>query len=88
MAKANERELVGKVVARHVGGSSKSARTAAVLESNEGDFVLCRAGENPFFDPELERLVGRAIRCRGTVDGYVLTIAEWTESPDEAAPMS
>lgn len=80
MGNPEERELIGKVVARQVGGTSKSAHPAVLLESDEGEFVLRRAGGNPFFDPELEGLVGRSVRCRGTVDGYVFTIANWTDA--------
>src|SRR5258705_4471775 len=80
MAKLEERELSGMVVTRQVGGVSKSAHPAVMLASDEGEFVLRRAGGNPFFDPELERLVGRTIRGRGIVNGYVFTIADWTEA--------
>jgi hypothetical protein len=86
MANPEERELSGKVVTRQVGGASKSAHPAVVLESSAGEFVLRRAGGNPFFDPDLEHLVGRSIRCHGTVDGYVFTIARWTDANEGDTP--
>ena len=74
-------ELTGTVVEQQVGGSSKSARSAIVLKSGTGDYILRRAGGDPFHDPTLAGLVGHSVRCRGVLaPGQVLMLTEWEES--------
>lgn len=80
MASSKERLFAGTVVSRRVGGTSKSARQAVVLQSEDGDYTLRRAGGNPFHDPELVGLVGRRITARGVTDGSTLTVSSWTVS--------
>lgn len=58
---------------------SKSEHDAIVLVTDANEYVLRRQGGNPFRDPQLERLVGRSIRCTGIIRGYTLIISEWTE---------
>ncbi len=82
MVKPELTELSGTVVEQHVGGSSKSAHTAIVLQSDAGDYILRREDGDPFHDPALAGLVGRSVRCRGVlVPGRVLLLTEW-EEPD------
>jgi hypothetical protein len=76
------REFVGKVTKRLFAVGSKSAREAVRLDTNEGSFILRREGGNPLFDPELEKLVGRTIKCNGEAHDYTLTITNWSEYPD------
>jgi hypothetical protein len=81
MANPEITELTGTVVEQQVGGSSKSARRAIVLHSEAGDYILRRAGGNPFYDPTLAALVGRSVRCRGTLaPGQVFMLTEWEDS--------
>ena len=80
MAKPKEQVLVGKVVRRHVGGRSKNAHPGVVLESDAGDFVLRREGANPFHDAELVGLVGKSLRVRGELDGYVFFVTSWEDA--------
>jgi hypothetical protein len=71
--------LEGLVVRRPFGTGSKSERRAVVLESAKGDFVLRRKGGLAFGDRDLEALVGKRIRCTGTVAGYTLLITSYAE---------
>jgi hypothetical protein len=63
-------ELSGRVVRKPFGRGSKSERQAIVLRTADGDYVLRRQGGLAFGDPDLERLVGRRLRCQGTLSGY------------------
>ena len=72
-------EYVGKVTKKPFGKGSKSESEAIFLETEEGKFVLRRKGGNPFRDPELQKLVGKTIRCNGLARDYVLKISDWTE---------
>ena len=67
-------EFVGHVVRKPFGVGSKSERDAVYLVTDSSEYVLRRQGGNPFFDPELEALVGRRIRCDGFVRDYTLII--------------
>jgi len=53
------------------------------LDTDEGSFVLRRLGGNPLFDPELEKLVGKTIRCTGETHDYTLTMVDWSEHRDQ-----
>ncbi len=72
-------EVIGKVVKGPFAVGSKSEHEAIFLNSKRGRFVLRRPGENPFCDPELEKLVGRTIRCRGKIDDYLFLLSGWSE---------
>ena len=72
-------QISGKVVKGAFGTGSKSERQAIYLQSKRGRFVLRRPGENAFHDPVLEALVGRTIRCRGEIDGYLFLLSDWSE---------
>ena len=69
----------GKVVKAPFAVGSKSEHEAIYLRSNRGKYVLRRVGGNAFYDPELQKLVGKTIRCHGIVTGYTLLITDWTE---------
>jgi len=74
-------EFVGKVTKRPLAIGSKSEREAVRLDTDKGSFVLRRVGGNPLFDPELEKLVGKTIKCTGETHDYTLTMADWSEHP-------
>ena len=74
-------EFVGKVTKAPFAAGSKSGRQAISLETPAGSFVLRRQGGNPLFDPELDKLVGKTIKCSGELHDYTLTIANWSEHP-------
>jgi hypothetical protein len=73
------RQFVGKVIKKPFAVGSKSEREAVQLDTGQGSFVLRRVGGNPLSDPELDKLVGKTIRCEGELQGYTLTIVDWRE---------
>jgi hypothetical protein len=72
-------QLNGLVTKKLFAAGSKSEREAIILMTDEGEYVLRRKGGNPFFDEELENLVGKHIRCEGALTGYTLLMTKWTE---------
>jgi len=58
--------LTGKVEKKELGGTSKSAHTAFVLQTKDGDVKLRREGGNPFYDDFFEKYEGKEI----TVEGF------------------
>ncbi len=70
-------ETSGQVVNQQVAKGTKSARQAIVLVTNDGTYDLRRRGGNPFSDPELKKLVGKTIRCKGILMEQTLTISSW-----------
>jgi len=77
-------ELSGRVIKEWIARGSKSEREAVLLDTKSGRYVLRRLTGNPFHDPELEKLVGKTIRCTGNLTGYTLIMSDWTEIKDEA----
>jgi hypothetical protein len=71
-------KFVGKVTKSVFGKGSKSEHEAVFLETDKGKYALRRQGGNPFYDPELEELVGKRIQCNGFVEEYTLIISNWT----------
>jgi hypothetical protein len=69
----------GTVIKKPFALGSKSEHEAVCLVSDQGEFVLRRKGGNPFSDPELDKLVGKQIRCDGDIVGYTLIISTWNE---------
>jgi hypothetical protein len=65
-------------VKRPFGAGTKSEHDAVLLVTKDKEYVLRRQGGNAFQDPELERLVGKRVRCTGTVAGYTLLITDCT----------
>ena len=73
-------EFCGRVIKKQVAMGSKSEREAVYLESNGREYVLRRRHGNPFYDQELEKLVGKTIRTVGDVVGdYTLLMSDWKE---------
>lgn len=72
-------ELDGRIVRKPFAVGTKSEHSAIYLESTQGDFVLRRAGANPFeIDRELEALVGSRVRCSGRISGYTFFVSGWS----------
>jgi hypothetical protein len=72
-------QLSGRVIKKPFAAGSKSEREAIILVTEAGEYVLRRTGGNPFFDAELENLVGKQIRCDGNLTGYTFLMDNWTE---------
>jgi hypothetical protein len=75
-------EFIGEVTRKLFGKGSKSEYEAVFLETGQAEYVLRRQGGNPFSDPELQKLVGKTIRCTGVVSDYILMISEWSVSSE------
>jgi len=52
-------EFVGKVTKKFFGKGPKSEHGAIYLETEQDQYVLRRKGGNPFYDPELHKLLGK-----------------------------
>ncbi|MBD0369589.1 MAG: hypothetical protein ICV60_01950 [Pyrinomonadaceae bacterium] len=72
-------KLNGSVTKKLFGAGSKSEHEAIILVTKTGEYVLRRKGGNPFFDAELENLVGKRINCEGDLTGYTFLMDNWTE---------
>ena len=72
-------QLQGRVIKKPFAAGSKSEHEAIILATEAGEYVLRRKGGNPFFDAELENLVGKHIRCEGDLTGYTFLMEKWTE---------
>ena len=75
------KEFNGRVVRKRFGEGSKSEHDGVYLRTASGQYLLRRPTGNPFFDPELESLVGRTIHCIGEIEGYTLFIEKWDVKP-------
>lgn len=73
-------QITGHVTKKLFAAGSKSEREAVILVTKKGEYVLRRKGGNPFFDEELESLVGKRIHCEGDLTGYTFLMTKWTES--------
>ncbi|MDQ3254977.1 MAG: hypothetical protein M3R15_13915 [Acidobacteriota bacterium] len=71
-------EVSGQVVKKLYAVGSKSEHQATFLETPTGTYILRRRDGNPFYDPELEKLVEKAIRCTGVLTNNTLIMSNWT----------
>jgi hypothetical protein len=74
-----DKQYVGDVVREAFASGSKSQRPAVLLRTRHGDFVLRQGAGHPLVDPELDALVGKRLRVRGSVHRHMLTITTWQE---------
>jgi hypothetical protein len=72
-----EIETDGQVIKHLTAKGSKSERRAVYLETEDGSYILRRRGGNPFFDPVLEKLVGKTIHCKGILTKHTLIMSDW-----------
>jgi hypothetical protein len=73
-------EVTGRVFKKKIAIGSKSERDAVCLVSGGQEYVLRRKDGNEFYDPKLEKLVGKEIRVAGDIlGGYMLQMSKWTE---------
>lgn len=72
-------QITGQVTKKLFAAGSKSERETVILVTDDGEYVLRRKGGNPFFDGELESLVGKHISCEGDLTGYTFLMDKWTE---------
>lgn len=69
--------FIGIVMKGPFAKGTKSEHEAVYLETGQGTYVLRRQGGNPFQDPQLEKLVGKKVRCEGELSGYTLIMANY-----------
>jgi hypothetical protein len=75
--------ITGRVVKKPFAAGSKSEREAILLVTEEGEYVLRRQGGNPFYDQELEKLVGKKIEVDGKIIGYTLMMSNWLKKKEQ-----
>ena len=64
--------IVGRVVVGDFGAGSKSARPAVWIETS-GERLVLRRKEGPSFgDRQLDKYVGKRVKCDGFITGYTL----------------
>jgi hypothetical protein len=78
-AEERVKQYTGEVVRKRFAAGSKSERLAVMLKTSEGDYVLRREEAESLVDSELEPLVGKRVRVRGTVHRHALTVTEIEE---------
>jgi hypothetical protein len=67
----------GAVTRGRVARGSKSERTAVLLQTETGDFLLRRRDGHPLRDPELDALVGKTIECDAEAHDNLLIMSSW-----------
>ena len=78
-AEERTKRYSGEVVRKRFAPGSKSERLAVMLSTPGGDYVLRREDADSLVDAELEKLVGKSIRVRGSVHRHALTVTEIEE---------
>ncbi len=68
-------KVKGKVVRKRFGEGSKSEHEAVMLITDKRDYKLRRREGNPFFDSELEKLVGKTVCCDGIEHDYTFIMS-------------
>ena len=77
------RRFSGKVVKRVYAAGSKSEHVAVTLDDHGTPLKMRRLGGNPFFDAELEKLVGKSITAEGTLlNPSTVLLSSWQEVDD------
>lgn len=66
--------LTGDVVRGPFGVGSKSARAAVWLEAADRRLVLRRKAGPAYDDRELDKYVGKRVKCDGFIVGYLLLV--------------
>ena len=70
-------EFQGQVVKRPFAVGSKSERDGVFLETKRDTYLLRQIGGSPYYDRELEKLVGKTIKAEGEIDDYMLFVSGW-----------
>lgn len=73
-------KLKGKVICKTFGKGSKSEHEAIYLETEQGEYVLRKAGSNPFENKELNEFVGKQVVATGAVKAYLFVVEEIKEA--------
>ena len=73
------KKLTGKVITKDVSTGSKSEHNAICLQTDDGTYLLRREGGNPFYDEELQKLVGKQISAGGILADNLFIAKNITE---------
>jgi hypothetical protein len=73
-------QLLGKISVRKFGEGSKSQHNAVYLETNQGNYVLAKAGANPFESVGFEEMEGNQVTVEGTIDQYQFIVSDINEN--------
>lgn len=74
-----DKQLTGKVITQNVSAGSKSEHQAVCLQTSNGIYILRRFGGNPFYDDELQKLVGKQISTSGVLTDNLFIAKEIKE---------
>ncbi|MEP6738019.1 MAG: hypothetical protein ABJA70_21015 [Chryseolinea sp.] len=69
-------KLSGIVVQKAFGKGSKNEHQAIYIETDKGDFVLRKVGDNPFENKAIVNLVGQRVEVKGTIKDYLFLADE------------
>lgn len=72
-------KLKGKVICKTFGKGSKSEHEAIYIETEQGEYVLRKAGSNSFENNELIEFVGKEVIATGVVKAYLFVVTEIRE---------
>jgi hypothetical protein len=75
-------KMEGEVFIKTIGKKSKTEYEAICLKTNKGNFVLRQPGQNPFKNPELEKLTGKRIKAEGELIKDIFFINKWELADD------
>jgi hypothetical protein len=67
----------GTVAKGIFGKGSKIEREATMINIPEGEYKLVREGVLSLSDNMMNELVGKKIKCEGTIWYYTLVISDW-----------
>jgi phospholipase C len=74
-------QLRGRVERKRVARGSKSEHVAVVLRVGRRDYWLRKRGGPSFGDESLAALIGKELRCTGSIAGPQLILDAWEEVP-------
>jgi len=72
-------EAVGRVIQKRVAIGSKSEHDAVVLRTGDHEYALRTKRGDPWWDPEMARLIGKKIKAIGTLYMGLLIVNDWKE---------
>ena len=72
-------EFTGKVEKHLIGNGSLTERHAVMLVVSPTEQYVLRMLGKPLVSPELDQLVGKTLKVRGTLAGRMLSIQIWIE---------
>ena len=73
-------EITGKLVQKDFAQGSKSESQAIYIQTADGEYVIRKAGDNPFQNDSLIDLIGKNVKAEGSLNGYLFVAKQvWEE---------